>query len=109
MSDFPAEWQLTVVILRGGQRDPRGNPQPERKIPREAVLVGWRATSDPLDRSDQTSDYAVLYDQGGDGFRYVDSDRVEIPVNEIGPNGTWQVDGQPKAWPDGWEVPLRRA
>jgi len=108
VSVFPDEWLADVVVLRGGGRDPRGNPQPETQHPISGVLVGWRATSDPVDRSDQTADYAVLYDQTGN-FQWKGTDRVRIPNDFPGPRGVWQVDGQPKPWPLGWEIPLRRA
>lgn len=105
---MPPEWQVDVEVRRGGGRDARGRPQPETVLQRTGVLVGWRSTADPVDRSDVTSDHAVLYDVGG-GFTWHDGDRVVIPGDYAGPRGTWQVDGKPKAWPLGWEVPLRRA
>ena len=108
MSVLPAEWLVDVVVLRGGGRDPRGNPRPEQRIELAGVAVGWRSTADPVDRDDVTSDFAVLYDETGE-LDWLESDRVELPADNRGPRGVWQVDGRPKAWPVGWEVPLRRA
>jgi hypothetical protein len=95
-------------VLRGGGRDSRGNPKPETVLHSGRVLIGWRSTAEPVDRSEVTSDQAVLYDMGRD-FEWHGDDRVKIPNDYPGPRGTWQVDGQPKPWPLGWEVPLRRA
>jgi hypothetical protein len=97
-----------VTQRRGGGRDSRGRPKPE--TPREVgpVLIGWRSSTDPTDRSQLTDDLAVLYDQSG-SCDWLGDDRVEIPTDYPGPHGTWQVEGQPKQWPAGWEVALRRA
>lgn len=108
MIEFPEDWATDAVVLRGGGRDPRGNPKPETRLPVSDLLVGWRATSDPVDRSEQTSDYAVAYDTAGE-IDWKADDRVIIPDTFSGPRGTWQIDGQPKRWPLGWELPLRRA
>lgn len=105
---FPADWTTTVTVKRGGGKDRKGNPQPETELKAGPVLVGWRATADPVDRADLTTDLAVLYDETGTTV-YERSDRVVIPDTHAGPTGTWQVDGTPKNWPMGWEVPLRKA
>jgi hypothetical protein len=107
VSGFPAGWQTPVTLLRGGGRDREGNPKAEERSDTPPVLVGWRSTSDPVDRSEATEDYAVLYDDSFE-IAWTPTDRVEIPDGPW-PSGTWQVDGRPKPWPLGWEVPLRRA
>lgn len=105
---YPPEWQTMVTVKRGGARDRKGVAQPETSIAAGPVLVGWRATDDPVDRADLTADTAVLYDRTGT-TAYQPSDRIVIPDDFPGPTGTWQVDGTPKRWPSGYEVPLRKA
>lgn len=106
-STFPDGWKTSVTVKRGGAKDRKGVAQPETQFSAGPVLVGWRATADPVDRADLTTDTAVLYDMTGT-VTYEPSDRVVIPDDYPGPTGTWQVDGTPKRWPFGYEVPLRK-
>lgn len=108
MSALPGEWLTSVVQRRGGGRDSRGNPKTETERSVGPVAVGWRTSSDPVDRAELTTDSAVLYDQSGT-TDWEGSDRVVIPADYPGPTGTWQVEGQPKRWPLGYECALRRA
>ena len=108
VAHFPAEWLCDVVVLRGGGRDSRGNPAPVTEVPVTDCLVGARATMDPLSRGDLTTADAVLYRDLGDGVTFLPTDRVRVPEGTWLSAGVWAVDGEPKAWPLGWEVPLRK-
>lgn len=108
MSLLPGEWLTEVEQRRGGGRDARGHPKPETHRKVGPVAIGWRSTQDPVDRSDLTSDVAVLLDESGT-TDWKPDDRIVIPTDYPGPHGTWQVEGQPKQWPVGWECALRRA
>jgi hypothetical protein len=106
VSQFPKSWRTDVVVLRGGGRDPKGNPLPAQEIPVTDCIVGPRATADPLDRSDVVSSTAVLYrDHHDDGFGFLPSDRIRVPAGKR-MAGTWSIDGRPGEWPLGWEVAL---
>lgn len=107
MNNFDG-WTTPVTVHRGGGRDARGNPKPETLIPVPFLLIGWRSTSDPIDRGEVTSDFAIAYDEA-DQLDWNGADRIEIQADYAGPVGMWQVDGQPKRWPLGWEIPLRKA
>jgi len=97
----------TVVVLRGGGRDHRGNPKPVEEIDLPGCLPAARATEDPTDRADLTRSQGVLYRRSLD-FDFHSTDRIRIPEGTWLTAGEWAVDGDPKRWPSGWEVPLRR-
>jgi len=103
VSRFPPSWRTDVVVLRGGGRDAKGNPLPVKEIPVKDCIVGVRATSDPVDRSDVTSSTAVLYRDPG--FTFLPADRIRVPAGKR-MAGTWSVDGRPGEWPYGWELGL---
>jgi hypothetical protein len=103
---FPASWRVTVTVLRSGGRDAKGNPLPAYEIQVPDCLIGPRATSDPVDRSDVVSGVAVLY--RGVGFTFLSTDRVRVPAGSR-MAGEWSVDGSPGEWPFGVEVGLVRA
>lgn len=105
---FPAEWLTTVVVLRGGGRDGRGNPLPVQEVPVDACLLGARATEDPLSRGDLTTAEGILYRDLEDGVEFLPTDQVRVPEGTWLAAGVWAVDGMPKRWPMGWEVALRR-
>lgn len=102
---FPAQWRTDVVVRRGG-RDNKGNPLPEVAHIVPNVLVGWRGTRNPLDRSDMTSDDAVIYANLGSYFEV--GDKIDIPDGPWPSGNGWQIDGQPKRWQMGTEVPIRK-
>lgn len=104
---FPKSWRTDAVVVRSGGRDKKGNPLPEQEIPRRDVLLGPRATADPVDRSDVVTATAVLYD-GDTTFAYLSTDRIRIP-DGARMAGVWSVDGRPGEWPYGSEVGLVRA
>jgi hypothetical protein len=102
---FPKNWRTDVVVLRGGGRDPKGNPLPTVEIPVEGCLIGPRSTSEPLDRSDTAESNVALYH---DAFLFLSKDRIRVPEgNRMA--GEWSVAGRPGEWPLGVEVPLVRA
>lgn len=101
------EHRTTVVVLRGGGRDNRGNPKPVERLTVTECLPAARATEDPVDRGDLTQSAGVLYRRRLD-FDFLDTDKVEIPEGTWLSAGVWAVDGDPKRWPSGWEVPLRK-
>lgn len=100
---FPKWWRTDVTVIRGGGRDAKGNVLPTTEIPVRDCLVGSRATSEPLDRSDVVSSTAVLYRDPG--FTFLPSDRIRVPEGAR-MAGTWAVDGRPGEWPHGVEVGL---
>ncbi|MBD1541024.1 hypothetical protein G9E11_01885 [Arthrobacter sp. IA7] len=103
---FPKSWLTDVTVLRGGGRDPKGNPLPPVELTVTGCLIGARATSDPVDRSDVVDGKAVLY--RGPGFRFLSTDRIRVP-DGARMAGEWSVDGRPGEWPFGSEVGLVRA
>ena len=103
VSQFPAFWRVDVVVVRGGGRDDRGDPLPVTELPVAGCLVGPRATSEPVDRADLVDAGAVLYRDPQPSFTFLSTDRIRTPDGV-----EWQVDGDPKVWPKGVEVPLRR-
>src|SRR6185312_2833124 len=102
---FPKSWLADVVVVRGGGRDPKGYPLPTEDNPVAGCVVGARATSEPLDRSDVAEASVVLYHESF-GFRA--ADRVRVPAGHR-MAGDWSVDGRPGEWPFGVEVQLVRA
>ena len=105
VSRFPTTWRTTVTVTRQG-RDQKGNPLPPTSHTVADCMAGWRATTDPVDRADLTSDDAVLYvdDPLAD---IAEGDRISVPAGPWA-SGVWFVDGSPKRWPLGLEVPLRK-
>lgn len=103
VSGFPKSWRVDVTVIRGGGRDDRGNPLPVTEIPVSGCLVGPRATSEPVDRTDLVSSDAVLYRDPDPAFTFLSTDRVRTPDGVV-----WSVEGSPKVWPMGVEVPLKR-
>ena len=108
VAHFPAEWLVEVVALRGGGRDSRGNPLPVEEVPVADCLVGSRATMDPLSRGDLTTADGILYRDLEPGVEFFSTDRIRVPEGAWLAAGVWAVDGEPKRWPLGWEVPLRK-
>lgn len=105
---LPRSWKTDVVILRGGGRDPKGNPLPVVEIPATGCLVGARSSAEPVDRSEVTDGKAVLYREfEKDDIVFLHSDRVRVPAGSR-MAGDWSVDGRPGEWPFGWEVGLVR-
>lgn len=101
---FPAAWKTDITVTRGG-RDPKGNPLPDVTHVVNGCMVGWRATTDPVDRSDLTADDAIIYAPVGADFR--SGDRLSIPAGPW-PSGQWRVAGSAKPWVLGTEVPINR-
>ncbi|WP_336715338.1 hypothetical protein [Arthrobacter sp. USHLN218] len=106
LSRFPRKWRVAVTVIRGGGRDPKGNPLPAYEIPVPNCLVAPRATADPVDRSDVVDGKAVLYHGGG--FTFLSTDRIRVPQGAH-MAGEWSVEGRPGEWPYGVEVGLVRA
>lgn len=100
LSAFPKEWLVTVELKQGGGRDARGNPLPPTPVTVEGCLFADRASEDPVDRSDLTEDAGVLYMPPSAPLP-ASTDSVVVPGR-----GTYAVDGKPKQWPFGHEVPL---
>lgn len=100
---FPKSWLTTVTVLRGGGKDPKGNPLPTQEIAVSGCLMAPRATADPVDRSAVVSLTAVLYRDPG--FTFMPTDRIRVP-NGARMSGLWAVDGRPGEWPHGSEVGL---
>lgn len=103
---FPKSWLTDVTVLRGGGRDAKGNPLPVTELHVTACLIGPRATSDPVDRSDLVDSKAVLY--RAPGFTFLSTDRIRVPHGKR-MAGEWSVEGRPGEWPFGSEVGLVRA
>lgn len=105
---LPASWRTSVVVLRGGGRDAKGNPLPVQEIAVDDCLMAARATAEPVDRSEAVDSRAVLYHAPEDGLVFLAADRIRVP-DGARMAGTWTVDGRPGEWPFGWEVGLERA
>ena len=103
VSKFPAFWRTDVVVLRGGGRDDRGEPNPVTELPVAGCLIAPRSTSEPIDRADLVSADAVLYRDPEPSFVFLSTDRIRTPDGVV-----WSVEGDPKVWPMGVEVPLKR-
>ncbi len=104
---FPEDWHVTVIRVRGGGTDGRGNPRPSERTPVSGCLIGPRSTQDPLDWSQVLDNTAALYRDDPDPvFRA--GDVVEVPEGAR-MAGSWRVSGRPGEWPMGLEVPLERA
>ncbi|MDQ0102350.1 hypothetical protein J2T10_001996 [Paenarthrobacter nicotinovorans] len=108
VSGFPDAWRADVVVLRGGGRDPKGNPLPATEVAVNDCIVGPRATREPADRSDIVSSTAVLYRDPDESFSFLPKDRVRVPTGAL-MAGEWSVDGLPGEWPLGVEVGLVRS
>ena len=97
---LPDSWKTTATLIRGGGRDPRGNPLPTTEEPVQGGIFAPRSTAEPVDRSDLTDATAVLYMPPGATAKSTDRVRVS--------GRTWAVDGEISVWPLGVEVPLRK-
>lgn len=106
LSRHPKEWLTSATILRGGGRDPKGNPTPVTEIQLDECLIAGRFNAEPVDRSEVTDGNAVLY--ANPGVVILHSDRIRIPAGAR-MAGDWAVDGRPSEWPFGIEVGLVRA
>lgn len=108
VSMFPKSWRVDVIVVRGGGRDAKGNPLPPAEVAVKDCIIGPRATSDPVDRSDLVDSKAVLYRDPDPGFSFRSTDRVRVPAGAR-MAGEWSVDGRPGEWPLGVEVGLVRS
>jgi len=106
VSRFPAEWRTDVVVLRGGGRDPKGNPLPVREIPLKDCLIGPRTTGEPTDGSNLTSSEMSIYRDPDPSFRFQPSDRIRVPEGALNA-GEWSGDGRPQEFPLGVEFPIK--
>ncbi|OMH30650.1 hypothetical protein [Tersicoccus sp. Bi-70] len=104
---FPPKWLTSVVVVRSGGRDARGNPRPAQRIPVDRCLVRWTGSGDLVDRTDVSTGTAVLYRRRSSSFAFVPTDRIEIPDSALVP-GVWAVDGAPKLWPNSVELTLKK-
>lgn len=105
---FPKSWLVSVVVLRSGGRDAKGNPLPVVEIPLDNCLLGPRSTHDPVDRSDAVSAKPALFRDLDPNFTFLSTDRIRVP-DGARMAGVWEVDGLPSEWPMGVEVPLGRS
>lgn len=102
---LPKSWKTDALIIRNGGRDNKGNPKPDTEIPITGFLIAPRATSDPVDQSDVVAATVVGYHAS---FGFQSTDRIRIPAGKR-MAGDWSIDGLPKEWPHGSELPLKRA
>ena len=102
---FPEDWLTDVVVLRGGGRDPRGNPLPVEEIPVSDCLIGPRATSEGEQFMVTSTDMALYRDPDPE-FSFRSSDRIRVPEGQR-MAGEWAVDGRPLEYPLGVHVPIR--
>jgi len=105
VSSLPGWWKCDVVVLRGGGRDPRGNPLPTEEIPLADCLIGPRATSEGEQFMVTSTDMALYRDPDPE-FSFRSSDRIRIPEGQR-MAGEWAVDGRPLEYPLGVHVPIR--
>lgn len=105
---FPKSWRTSVIVLRSGGRDVKGNPLPDVEIPKDNCLIAPRMTAEPVDRSDVVVAKPALYRDNEPGFSFLSTDRIRVPEGAR-MSGDWEVDGLPGEWPMGVEVPLVRS
>ena len=108
VKSFPKDWLTDVIVLRGGGRDPRGNPQPPTEIPVDGCLFADKTTAEQMGFSDVVDADAAIYRDPDVGFRFESTDRIRIPDGSRGA-GVWSVSGRVQEWPLGVMVPLRKA
>lgn len=106
VSRFPASWLTEIVVMRGGGRDDRGNPLPIEEITLEQCLVGPRSTTERAGRDDLTSSAMSIYRDPDPNFRFLPTDQIRVPDGALN-SGDWSVDGRPKEYPLGVEVPIK--
>lgn len=106
VSRFPASWRTNITVLRGGGRDSNGNPRPVVEIPLAGCLIGPRSTGESGIQSDVTSSEMSLYRDPDPVFKFLSTDRILVPDGALNA-GEWVVDGRPKEFPLGIEVPLK--
>src|SRR5690625_5969900 len=75
---FPADWLTDVIVLRGGGRDPRGNPLPTEEIPVSDCLIGPRATSEGEQFMVTSTDMALYRDPDPE-FSFRSTARIWCP------------------------------
>lgn len=108
VNSLPADWLTDVIVLRGGGRDAKGNPQPPTEIPVDGCLFADKTTAEQMGFSDVVDADAAIYRDPDAGFRFESTDRVRIPDGARGA-GVWSVSGRVQEWPLGVVVPLRKA
>lgn len=106
VSHFPASWLTSVTVLRDGGRDPKGNPLPATEIPLDRCLIGPRSTGESVAGSSLTSSDMSIYRDLDPTFRFQPADRIRVPAGALNA-GEWSVDGRPKEFPLGVEVPVK--
>lgn len=106
VAKYPAAWRTEVIVIRGGGRDDRGNPRPVEEIPLADCLIGPRSTADAGGTSDLTSSDMSLYRDPDPAFKFQPTDRIRVPAGAANA-GDWSVDGRPKEFPLGVEVPVK--
>lgn len=110
LPQYPDCWYSTVRVERRTQPDRRGRYDADAKmfeVPR-CLLAPGNTSADP--RPSGVVDSAPrLYRHAGEepDFTFQPGDVIICPNNSFLP-GRWHIDGQPKQWPFGWEVPLKR-
>lgn len=105
---FPPEWFTTVTVQRRGPRDRYGKAGKLEEHTVERCLLAPGGTVGPPVQSGAVQSSPTLYrHEGEEPFEFTKDDIIIAPSDSWMP-GTWLVDGRPKRWPFGWEVPLKR-
>lgn len=113
---LPTSYHHTAVRLSGGGRDVFGDPATETSTAIPGCLIAPVVSRDEeADFASFTTDRATLYaprtvidEQGQQVTTTFDvTDRIRTPADSAIP-GLWAVEAPPIAWPDGWQIPLRR-
>lgn len=106
VNSFPATWRTSVVVLRGGGRDSKGNPLPVIEIPVSDCLFADKTSQEQMGFTDLVDADAAIYRDPDSSFSFETNDRIVIPAGARGA-GEWSVSGRIQEWPFGVVVPLK--
>lgn len=102
VKQFPTEWLIDVMVLRGGGRNTDGTVNPVVELPLPSVLFAPNSTGEPVESSEQaTATPALYFDKTA--FVFQSTDRVRLPDGRV-----YAVDGDPEVWPLDGVVNLRK-
>jgi hypothetical protein len=103
---YPRSWRTSVTISRGGLDRHGDQIAPDEVIEVDDVIIGWGETAD-VPRSDTPEDVAVMYLPINVPDLWA-TDLVDVPLDNEGPSGLFQVVGTPRRFPLGVQIALRK-
>lgn len=106
VSSLPASWRTSVTVIRGGGRDHMGNPVPASEVVLADCVVGPRSSGEPMVQGDVVASGLSVYRDPDPAFRFLSTDKIVVPEGALNA-GTFEVDGRPREFPLGVEVPIK--